>query len=137
MKNIFVNCLILFVPFAIASCTGKRPQEAADVRVRDAMISERGASALGNRIVLTEIREGRISNAIEALEFSIDCSVVVLGQRTNYNARNQELILTTLRMLKEYRQKYPREIQVPSTTDESKQRVISSRKAEEILDAIK
>ena len=64
--------------------------------------------ALNSKILLTEIREGRITNAIEILEFSIDCSIVEMEHSTNFDAVTRQEAMQTLRALKEYRLVYPR-----------------------------
>ena len=143
IRNVIPRSAVLLVSFAIISCTRDRPQETVEARIKNQMLLENAGQALVNKILLTEIREGRISNAIESLEFSIDCSVVVLGQQTNDNPRVEEQILRTLRMLKEYRQKFPREIQSLAMTNgsqeavkESAQNALIIKQAMEILDAV-
>lgn len=143
IKNVILKSVVLLLPIAISSCTCDRSKESVDARIKNHMLLENAGQALVNKILLSEIREGRISNAIESLEFSIDCSVVVMGQKTNYNSLNEEQILRTLRMLKEYRQQYPRQSKTPTTANESDEaaresaeNAVITKKAVEILDAM-
>ena len=89
--------------------------------------------ALASKILLTEIREGRISNAIEVLEFSIDCSVVVMGQATNRDTARQQQTVQVLQMIKQYRDKYPREVQTNVHDSDSIEEIETAKRAVEIL----
>ena len=75
------------------------------------LLAKTVADALVDKTLLTEIREGRTTNAIEILEFSIDSSIVQMAHSTNWDAATQQEISQTLSLLKQYRQKYPRKIE--------------------------
>jgi len=96
------------------------------------------SDALVAKTLLTEIREGRITNAIETIEFSIDCSIVEMANSTNSDAATREQVLQTLRLLKEYRQKYPSKIEaVIGESDELDQRRELTEKANKCLELVR
>jgi hypothetical protein len=60
---------------------------------------------------LGELREGRTSSAVELLEFSVDCLVCTLAKKAVVaDDAGRILILETLRVIKAYRAKWPREV---------------------------
>jgi hypothetical protein len=94
--------------------------------------------ALVAKTLLTEIRDGRVTNAIETLEFTIDCSIVAMEHTNNFDAATQEQILHTLRLLKEYRQRYPRKnVAVSNEGDESEQYRKIAQDAENYLEQVR
>jgi len=65
--------------------------------------------ALAAKILLTELRAGRATNAMELLEQQIDSSVIVIdGALSDLEADDREKALDTLRALKDYREQHPR-----------------------------
>ena len=95
------------------------------------------SDALVDKTLLTEIREGRVTNADEMLEFSIDCSIVEMEHSTNCDPATQQRILETLQLLKQYREKYPRKNEaVIGADDELKQNLKTTQEASEFLDQL-
>jgi hypothetical protein len=98
------------------------------------ILIEKSSEALANQVVLTEIRNGRLSNAIELLEFSLDCSVVYISSSKNQNVDDREHIVRCLKVIKEYRQKYPRQEGIISGIDHADTMEISKKAASIIKD---
>ncbi|MGH7941502.1 MAG: hypothetical protein ACREE6_00285 [Limisphaerales bacterium] len=99
------------------------------------VLSQTMAHALDDKILLTQIREGRSTNAIELLESSIDLSIIKMARATNgcYSGVEPE-ISKTLWLLKEYRRKYPRRIgAVTGKGNELKENCKITEEAKEIL----
>jgi hypothetical protein len=102
---------------------------------RNLVLARTIGDALDDKILLTEIKEGRISNAIDILDFSIDCSIVQIANSTNYDAASQQEISQTLKLLKEFRQRYPRNLDVNvGEGGESKTDTNITKEADEILE---
>ena len=64
---------------------------------------------MSHKIILCELREGRQSTAIEALESSIDAQVCIIwrGLR-NADPSTKHIGLDAPKVIQEYRKKYPR-----------------------------
>lgn len=134
-RSLIVLMMMFFTMFATVSCCHNKPRKGATGGLRNFWVLQKTGDALEKKILLTEIREGRLSNAVEAMEFSIDCAVVALW--TNAVTAADPLVLQTLRAIKEYRQKYPREIPVSEPGSEFEDPVTISKKATEILNRLK
>jgi len=66
-------------------------------------------NALEAEILLTELREGRLTNVLELLEQKLDASVIALNNRlSKADESEKQDILQVLRGLKQYRQAHPR-----------------------------
>jgi hypothetical protein len=73
------------------------------------MLLNAEAEALAARIVLDELRAGRLANALELLEQTLDTGVLAidsLGRRLG--AVEHERAAASLRVLRDYRQRHPR-----------------------------
>lgn len=141
MKTNFA--IAVFLALAIILNFGCRRTENADLekqlrlleKQQSLLLAQTMGDALVDKTLLTEIREGHITNAIEILEFSIDCSVVEMKHSTNCDSATQRQISQTLRLLKEYRHKYPRNNEaVFGEGDESNQDRKVTEEANEILE---
>jgi len=73
------------------------------------MLLNAQAEALAARILLDELRAGRLANALELLEQQLDTSVLAI-QKFSESAgpSEREPVLETLRVLREYRRRHPR-----------------------------
>lgn len=81
-----------------------------DERYQD-MLANQQAETLAAWILLTELREERITNAVELLEMRIDSSVLFLnGSPSNVKASvpEREMSLNILQSIKAYRETHPR-----------------------------
>src|SRR5215469_11013471 len=68
--------------------------------------------ALAARILLEELRAGRLANAVELLEQRIDVSVCAIDRLVKTALpEEQERTTGALKVLSEYRRRYPRESQ--------------------------
>ncbi len=94
------------------------------------------AEALAARILLDELRAGRLATAMELLEQTVDSGVVAidsLGQKLGSAEREQAA--AALRVLRDYRQRHPRKREAHiDGADESSLRQTES-KVGEILHA--
>jgi hypothetical protein len=62
--------------------------------------------------VLTEVRSGRLPNAIEYLEFLVDSELVTISEGlTNVQTRTKELVLPIVSQVHSYRTSWPRKLQ--------------------------
>jgi hypothetical protein len=129
MTKMLLKTSVIFLALLMVSCASGNRNDQNNLN----RVLEKGGDALANKVVLTEIREGQLTNAIEALEFSIDSSVVILGKSLESPSTNQEQILSILKQIKDYRQKFPRAITASGKDGESQEEISISRKAEEIL----
>jgi hypothetical protein len=67
------------------------------------------AEVLVTRILLDELRAGRVANALELLEQRIDAGVMMIhGFSKNAEPAEHERVAGTLRIIREYRQRHPR-----------------------------
>lgn len=132
----FVICFGLAVVFS--SCGRKAATNATPAELKEYTLMNTIGDALTDKVLLTEIREGRVTNAINILEYSIDCSILEMVHMTNYDLARQQQVVQTFHLLKEYRLKYPRAIQTNAIGDnETKEMLEASRKAELVLDKVK
>ena len=130
---------ILFVLMVLVGCSHK-----SDISQRDRQSDIRlhaQADALASKIVLTELRGGRLTNALELLEMQIDTSVIMIDHSlTNLSGPDREAALGTLRSLKAYRAAHPRQ-QEAVIQDAEKQDAETlkqaSQKASQILSDLK
>lgn len=135
LLTITVCCGLTIV---FSSCDRKVVKNASANELKEYMLMNEIGDALTDKVLLTEIRQGHITNAINMLEYSVDCSVLALTHSTNYDLARQQQVRQTLHLLKEYRLKYPREIQTNAITDDETKGVVeTAKKAEEILGKVK
>ena len=134
--------IILFVLLVLAGCSHK-----PDISQRDPQREQRDillhaeSDALQAKIVLTQLRDGHLTNALELLEMQIDTSVIMIDHSlTNLSGPEHEQALGTLRSLKAYREAHPRQ-QEAVIQDADKQDVEAlkqaSQEASQILSDLK
>jgi hypothetical protein len=99
---------ILFVLVVLVGCSRKPDVSQRDPQ-RDILLHAQ-SSALEAKIVLTELRAGRLTNALELLEMQIDTSVMMIDHSlSKFSGPEREAALGTLRSLKAYREAHPRQ----------------------------
>jgi CheY-like chemotaxis protein len=95
----------------LVGCSRKSDGPRSDINLRtsDFLLHAEG-DALNAKIVLTELRDGRSTNALELLEMQIDASIVMIDHSLpNVSGAERERALGTLRLLKAYREAHPRQ----------------------------
>jgi hypothetical protein len=99
--------LILFVGIVLlAGCSAKKqPKDSRQV------VSTSTAEIHEAITLLTELREGRISNVIETLEFRLDTRVNILDDLKEREKATDEEVLPILRTVKSYRSRFPRQLE--------------------------
>jgi len=117
--------MVVLLPFAGCSRKPDNPH----VRI---LLDAQG-NALQDKILLTELRDGRLTNALELLEQQMDSSIIIMkGSLSKVGGPNGDAALGTLRSLKAYRETHPRkrEAVIPDTDTENEELM---RKASRIL----
>ena len=100
MRSLFCAIIVLLV---IAGCSSK-PEK------RSRLLLGTQTDALKAKIVLEELRAGRLTNALEVLEQEIDCSVIMIHHSLpKVAAPERDAALGTLQALKAYRKEHPRQ----------------------------
>lgn len=133
---------VLFVLLNIVGCSRKSDSPRSDInlRTRDFLLHAEG-DALNAKIVLTELRDGRSTNALELLEMQIDTSIMMIDRSLpNVSGAERESALGTLRSLKAYREAHPRqrEAVIQDADKEDVETMIQgSQKASRILSDLK
>jgi hypothetical protein len=95
---------MLFVLAALVGCSRKSDNPQSDI------LLHAQSEALQAKIVLTELRDGRLTNATELLEMQIDTSVIMIDHSlSKVSGPEREAALGTLRSLKAYREAHPRQ----------------------------
>jgi hypothetical protein len=142
MKNMKANIAILAsigLAVVLIACS-KRTENTDAEKMKSYVLWRAQSDGLLARNLLIELREGRITNAIESLEFSIDCSIVQIGTPTNHGASARQEFLPALRLMKDYRQKYPRKSEEAIAGlegDELRTNLEITKEAGAILDKVK
>jgi len=93
------------------------------------------SDGLAAKIILTELRDERLTNGLELLEQQMDSAIILIdGSLSKVSSPEREAALGTLRSLKAYRAAHPRqrEAAIPDTDTEE-----MTRKASGILDELK
>jgi hypothetical protein len=126
----------LFVLLALAGCSRKSGNPHYDMLLRAQ------SDALEAKIVLTELRDGRTSNALELLEQQIDISIITIdASLSKVSGPERDTALGTLRSLKAYWATHPRqrEAVIPDemTIEEKASIEEMTRKASGILGDLK
>ena len=101
--------------------------------LKEALLSGE-AEALAARVVLDELRAGRLANALELLERSLDTDVLVidtLGRQLD--AAERERAAGTLQVLRDYRERHPRKSEAEFEGDDDLELRRSQQKVREIL----
>lgn len=101
--------VFIIILFALRMLSGSAQTDLSNQRsiapeCRQLLAHLEAAEMLENMILLNLLRRGETNAAIEALEFEIDTKVVAL--HTN---KNDEVIMSHLRAIREYRSKNPRQ----------------------------
>lgn len=130
---------ISFVLVVLVGCSRKSDVCRRDLQ-RDILLHAQ-SDALEAKIVLTQLREAHLTNALELLEMQIDTSVIMIDHSlTNLSGAEREEALGTLRSLKAYREAHPRQ-QEAVIQDAEKQDAEAlkqaSQKASQILSDLK
>jgi len=133
---------ILFVLVVLAGCSRK-----PDISQRDPQREQRDillhaqSDALQAKIVLTELRDGHLTNALELLEMQIDTSVIMIDHSLpSLSASERDEALGTLRLLKAYREAHPRRREAviqDADKQDTETLVQASQKASRILNDLK
>jgi hypothetical protein len=102
---------ILFALAVLVGCSRKPGISQRDPqREQRDMVLHAEADALYAKTVLTALRDGQQTNALELLEMQIDTSVIMIDHSlTNLSGPEREQALGTLRSLKAYREAHPRQ----------------------------
>ena len=80
-------------------------------QLRGARSSNSENQAYSYLAILTELRKGTTTNVINLMEYSLDCDVCKLWQnRSQMDAPTLDRANLTLKQIKQYRQKHPREV---------------------------
>jgi len=134
--------LTLFVLVVLAGCSRK-----PDIAQRDPQREQRDeflhakAEALYAKIVLTALRDGQRTNALELLEMQIDTSIIMIDRSLpGLSASERDEALGTLRVLKAYREAHPRqqEAVIPDVEKQDAESLVQARqKASRILNDLK
>jgi hypothetical protein len=94
----------LFLLLALAGCS-RQPENP-----QRAMLLRAQADAAEARILLTELREGRVTNAVELLETQMDTAIIQIDRSlAKVSGPERDTALAILRFLKEYRTAHPRQ----------------------------
>ncbi len=99
------------------------------------LVLDSQANALQAQILVTELRDGRLTNAVELLEEQIDSSIIIIDSNlSRVGGQQAEAGVGTLRLLKAYRQTHPRrrEAVIGDTNNEE-----MMRKAARVLSELK
>ena len=86
-----------------------------DNKVKDQrrIVLDQLAGLVGDLTVLKELRSNKVSNAVEFLEFSMDCKLSVIGNKLGIvDPSTRELVLRILKQIKDYRKQHPRKAQI-------------------------
>ena len=93
-----------FVILALVGCSRESANPHSDI------LLHAQADAVEAKIVLTELRDGHLTNALELLEMRIDTSVIIISHSvSNISGAERGMALGTLRSLKAYRETHPRQ----------------------------
>ncbi|MFO1511324.1 MAG: hypothetical protein U1F83_00155 [Verrucomicrobiota bacterium] len=104
--SLFLIPVSLGLGWWMGSTTCRRELEAKGKRRK---VTQKMGELLHDRTILSEIRQARSSNALESLEFSIDCNVCGLwSQLEGINGSPRDQALQTLKTIKLYRAQWPR-----------------------------
>lgn len=105
-------------------------------RAATAIMSQEVGYLLCQKIILYEMREGRETAAIEALESSVDARVCMIWRGIrDTDGPTREMGINALKVIQEYRKKYPRAAIPTGLSPEAAEATESLRKeAAEILE---
>lgn len=95
---------------ALVGCSRNSHNPHSDINPRRDFLLHAQTDALCAKDVLTELRDGHSTNALEMLEMQIDTSVIIIDHSlTNLAGWDRDSALSTLRVLKAYRAEHPRQ----------------------------
>jgi hypothetical protein len=126
---------MLFVLVVLIGCSRKSDIPQRDPQ-RDILLHAQ-SDALEAKIVLTELRDGRLTNALELLEMQIDTSVIMIDHSLS---KEREAALGTLRSLKAYREAHPRQREAviqDADKEDAEAMIQASQEASRILSDLK
>ncbi len=130
---------MLFVLVVLVSCTRKSDIPQRDPQ-RDILLRAQ-SDALEAKIVLTELRDGRLTNALELLEMQIDTSIIMIDHSlSKVSGQERDAALGTLRSIKAYREAHPRQREAvirDADMEDSEALIQASRDASSILSNLK
>lgn len=125
----------VFVLVALVGCSRKSDNPHGDILLRAQ------SDALEAKIALTELRDGRSTNALELLEMQIDSSIIMIDHSlSKVSGPEREAALGTLRSLKAYREAHPRQREAAIQDADKKDAeamIQASQKASRILSDLK
>jgi hypothetical protein len=98
-----------FVLLALIGCSCKSDHPRGDINPSRDYLLHAQTDALQAKIVLTELRDGHLTNALELLEMQIDTSIVMIDSLSHVPGPERDAALDTLRVLKAYREAHPRQ----------------------------
>ncbi len=133
---------ILFLLVVLAGCSRKLDISQRDLHreQRDILLHAQ-SEALEAKIVLTELRDGHLTNALELLEMQIDTSVILIDHSLpSLSAPERDEALSTLRLLRAYRKAHPRqrEAAIQDADKQDRETVAqASQKASRILNDLR
>lgn len=128
-----LTTLFVLLAFAGCSCKSDNPHSAILLRAE--------ADALEAKIVLTELRDGRLTNALELLEMQIDSSIIIVDHSlSKMSDPERNLALGTLRSLKAYREAHPRQREAviqDADKEDADEMIQGTEKASRVLSDLK
>jgi hypothetical protein len=131
----------LFVLLALVGCSRRSDNPQSGLNRQRDIVLHAESDALYAKIVLTNLRDGHLTNALELLEMQIDTSIIMIDHSlSNISGAERETDLGTLRSLKTYREAHPRQqeavFQDADKEDEAAM-IQASQKASRILSDLK
>jgi hypothetical protein len=113
-------------------------REVLKLRIRSLLLSQSQAELLENKVLLEQLRTGGLTNALELLEMKFDNDVVLLSSARKGSESNvSNEVAVTLKIAKDYREKYPRKREAVIETENQVTLQKMEKKANEALSSIR
>jgi hypothetical protein len=132
---------MFFALAAIAGCARQSDSPHSSINAQSDILLHAQSDALQAKIVLTELRDGRSTNALELLEMQIDTSIIMIDHSlTNVSGAERGAALGTLRSLNAYRETHPRQREAviqDAGKDDAATMIKASQEASRILSDLK
>ena len=132
---------MLFVLVALVGCSRKSDNPHSGINAQSDILLHAQSDALQAKVVLTELRDGRLTNALELLEMQIDTSVIMIDYSlSKVSGPEREAALGTLRSLKAYREAHPRQREAviqDADKEDAEAMIQASQEASRILSDLK